>query len=145
MKSEKLKTLKEPVLRLTPRANEANPRGDIFGGWVMSQFDLAGMLIGNKEMTSSFATVAVKEMTFKHPIFVFDEVSIYGEVIHRGNTSFTVELAAYAKRASERYQNEPILIGTAQIVYAAIKKPGEKNEKVVFIPNDDLSHCDIKH
>jgi acyl-CoA thioesterase YciA len=115
-----------PVLRLTPRPNEANPRGDIFGGWIMAQIDLAGMLIGAREVSSQFATVAVKEMTFHHPIFPFDEVSIYGEIIERGKTSFTIELVAYLTREGN-YDAEPLLVSKAKMVYALIKKPGEKN------------------
>lgn len=121
---------KEPVLRLTPRMNEANPRGDIFGGWLMSQLDLAGMLIGARQSTSAFATVAVKNMTFKQPIFAFDEVSIYGEISHRGKTSFTVSLQAYTRRPN--YTGESILVSEAEIVYAAIKNPGEKNDETNF-------------
>jgi acyl-CoA thioesterase YciA len=123
---------KEVVLRLTPQSHEANPRGDIFGGWLMAQFDLAGMLIGYRASDSQFATIAVKDMLFKQPIFVFDEVSIYGEIVHRGNTSFTVEVIAYAKRAKDHYKKEPVLIGSAHIVYAAIKAPGEKSNEKVF-------------
>lgn len=116
-----------PILRLTPRPNEANPRGDIFGGWLMSQIDLAGMLVGARYVDSQFATVAVKEMTFSHPIFPFDEVSIYGEIVEHGNTSFTVGFETYLLREGH-YNGEKLLISTAKIVYATIKKPGEKND-----------------
>ncbi len=119
---------KNPVLRLTPRPNEANSRGDIFGGWLMSQLDLAGMLIGAAVVDSMFATVAVKDMTFKHPIFPFDELSVYGEVLKQGNTSFTVGLEAYVQRSPD-YKGEPLLVSTAQIVYAQIKDPGVKHVK----------------
>lgn len=122
--------LNKPVLRLTPRPNEANPRGDIFGGWLMSQLDLAGMLIGARYVESQFATVAVKEMTFHCPIFPFDEVSIFGRVIETGNSSFTVGFEVYVTREGD-YDAEPILASKAAIIYATIKQPGVKNENAM--------------
>ena len=118
------------LLRVTPQMNNANPRGDIFGGWLMSQLDLAGMLLGARQIKSAFATIAVKEMLFKQPIFALDEVSIYGEISRFGNTSFTVSLEAFVKRAPH-YDNEALLVGSAQIVYATIKSPGEKNAETI--------------
>lgn len=120
------------LLRVIPQMKEANPRGDIFGGWLMSQLDLAGMLVGARQVKSAFATVAVKEMLFKKPIFAFDEVSIYGEILQHGTTSFTVALEAYVKRAPA-YDNEPILVASAKIVYAAIKTPGVKNDETLSL------------
>ena len=121
---------KDVVLRVVPQMKEANPRGDIFGGWLMSQLDLAGMLVGSRQFKTAFATIAVKEMLFKHPIFAFDEVSIYGEVSHVGTTSFTVSLEAFATRVPEYI--ESVKVASAQIVYATITQPGVKNvEKIV--------------
>lgn len=121
-----------PVLRVIPQMHDANPRGDIFGGWLMAQLDLAGMLIGARKIHASFATIAVKDMIFKQPIFAFDEVSIYGEISAIGKTSFTVEVAAYVRRSKD-YNAEPLFVSTAHIVYALIKTPGEKENAIIKI------------
>jgi acyl-CoA thioesterase YciA len=120
---------KEVILRVIPQMKDANPRGDIFGGWLMSQLDLAGMLVGSHQFKTDFATIAVKEMLFKHPIFAFDEVSIYGEVSHVGNTSFTVSLEAFVKKLPDYV--ESIKVASAEIVYATITKPGVKNAEKI--------------
>jgi acyl-CoA hydrolase len=71
-------------------------------------------------------------MIFKKPIFVFDEVSIYGDITAVGKTSFTVSLTAYVRRATD-YNADPIFVGSADIVYALIKKPGEKTNEIIHI------------
>jgi acyl-CoA thioesterase YciA len=120
-----MSSAKQLLLKVIPRPLDENPRGDIFGGWLMSQIDLAGMILGVKEVTKQFATVAA-EFSFKKPIFTFDEVAIFGEIVHRGNTSFTVEFSLEVARSASQYQ-ETVSAGSAKIVYAAIKAPGEKS------------------
>jgi acyl-CoA thioesterase YciA len=114
----------QPVLKLKPGPNDANLRGDIFGGWLMSQIDIAGGITATDETKGMTVTRAVKELTFIQPLFVYDLVSFFTEVVAVGNTSITIKIEVYAKRYSE--PNEVVKISDAVLVYVAVTKPGEK-------------------
>lgn len=87
-----------PVLRVVPMPADANPYGDIFGGWIMSQVDIAGGLAAAAAARGRVATVAVNSFAFKQPVLIGDRVSLYAEVIRVGNTSITVYVECYAER-----------------------------------------------
>ncbi len=89
---------REPVLRIQPRPADVNMHGDIFGGWIMAQVDMAGGIAAAKRARGRVATVAVKEFVFKHPVFVGDVLSFYAEVVRVGNTSVTVQVEVFAER-----------------------------------------------
>lgn len=97
-------TAGEPALRTIAMPADANPAGDIFGGWVLSQMDLAGGVIAHRRAQGRCATVAVTSMTFHLPVFVGDEVSCYAEIMKIGRTSITVRVESWARRdlAGER-------------------------------------------
>src|ERR1700744_1754691 len=88
----------EPALRSIAMPADANPAGDIFGGWVLSQMDLAGGVIAHRRAQGRTATVAVTGMTFHLPVFVGDEVSCYAEIVKVGRTSITVKIETWARR-----------------------------------------------
>jgi acyl-CoA thioesterase YciA len=88
----------EPALRTIAMPADANPAGDIFGGWVLSQMDLAGGVIAHRRAQGRAATVAVTGMTFHLPIFVGDEVSCYAEIVKTGRTSITVKVESWVRR-----------------------------------------------
>jgi len=88
----------EPALRTIAMPADANPAGDIFGGWVLSQMDLAGGIIAHRRAQGRAATVAVAGMTFHLPVFVGDEVSCYAEIVKTGRTSITVKIESWARR-----------------------------------------------
>src|SRR5882757_6354017 len=88
----------EPALRTIAMPADANPAGDIFGGWVLAQMDLAGGVIAHRRAQGRAATVAVTGMTFHLPIFVGDEVSCYAEIVKTGRTSVTVKIESWARR-----------------------------------------------
>lgn len=88
----------QPALRAIPMPSDANQSGDIFGGWVLSQMDLAGGSIAARRVQGRCATVAITAMTFHQPIFVGDEVSCYGEIVRVGRTSLTVKIESWARR-----------------------------------------------
>ncbi len=96
--TQQLPLCREPVLRIQPRPADVNMHGDIFGGWIMAQVDMAGGIAAAKRARGRVATVAVKEFVFKHPVFVGDVLSLYAEVVRVGNTSITVQVEVFAER-----------------------------------------------
>src|SRR5712691_11709648 len=88
----RLPTGKEPTLRLVPMPADSNSSGDIFGGWVMSQVDIAGSIPAIRRARGRVATVAVNSFVFKQPVFVGDLVSLYAEIVRIGRTSLTVDV-----------------------------------------------------
>jgi acyl-CoA thioesterase YciA len=89
---------REPVLRVVPMPADVNQHGDIFGGWIMSQVDIAGGVMAARRARGRVATVAVNSFTFKQPVLVGDLVTFYAEVVRVGRTSVTVDVEVYAQR-----------------------------------------------
>ena len=81
---------KDPVLRVVPMPADTNYSGDIFGGWIMAQVDVAGSIPAIRLARSRVATVAVNSFVFKQPVYVGDLVSFYADVVRVGRTSITV-------------------------------------------------------
>ncbi len=116
----------EPVLRVVPMPSDMNPSGDIFGGWVMAQVDIAGSIPALRLARGRIATVAVNSFLFKQPISVGDLVSFYAEVVRVGKTSITVDVQVYA----ERNPAYPFIVRVteAQLTYVALNKDGSKRQ-----------------
>ena len=112
----------EPAIRTVPMPSDANSNGDIFGGWVLSQMDIAGGTIAARRSRGRVAAVAIDAMTFKRPIAVGDIVSIYGEVKCVGRTSTTVHLETIVRR---RMMAEEISVTEGTFVYVAIDEEGK--------------------
>ena len=89
---------KEPVLRVVPMPHDTNQHGDIFGGWIMSQVDIAGGVVAARHARGRVATVAVNSFTFKQPVLVGDLVTFFAEVTRIGRTSITVDVEVFAQR-----------------------------------------------
>jgi acyl-CoA thioesterase YciA len=89
---------KEPALRVVPMPADANQHGDIFGGWVMSQVDIAGGVAAARRARGRVATVAVNSFTFKEPVLIGDVVSFFAQIRRVGRTSITVDVEVYAQR-----------------------------------------------
>jgi acyl-CoA thioesterase YciA len=89
---------KEPALRVVPMPADANYHGDIFGGWIMSQVDIAGSIPASRRARGRIATVAVNSFLFKQPVMIGDLVSFYADITHVGRTSITVAVEVYAQR-----------------------------------------------
>ncbi len=96
---------------------DANPMGDIFGGWLLSQMDIAGGLIANQRAGGRTATVAVEAMQFHRPVFVGDTLCCYGEIIHTGTTSVGVRVEAWVIRIDAV---DRILVTEGVFTYVAI-------------------------
>ena len=109
---------KEPTLRVVPMPADSNQHGDIFGGWIMAQVDIAGSIPAVRLAKGRVATVAVNSFLFKQPVFVGDLVSFYAEVIRVGRTSITVNVEVYAQRKPER--EEVVKVTEATLTYVAV-------------------------
>ena len=107
----------EPALRAIAMPADANPRGDIFGGWLLSQMDLAGSTVAIRRAKSRVATVAVTSMTFRKPVFVGDEVSCYAEIVKLGTTSITVKIESWVRRG---VSGEALKVTEGLFTYVAI-------------------------
>jgi acyl-CoA thioesterase YciA len=92
---------KDPVLRVAPMPADVNIHGDIFGGYIMAQVDLAGGIVAMRRARGRVATVAVNSFVFKHPVFIGDLLSFYAEVTRVGRTSITIDVQVYAQRRPE--------------------------------------------
>jgi len=87
-----------PALRVAPMPADANFHGDIFGGWIMSQVDIAGAIPASRRARGRVATVAVNAFVFKQPVLLGDVVSFFATIIREGRTSITVDVQVYAQR-----------------------------------------------
>ena len=109
---------REPILRVAPMPRDANQTGDIFGGWIMAQVDIAGSIPAMRKARGRVATVAVNSFVFKQPVFVGDLVSFYAEVVRVGRTSITVNVEVYAQHKPER--EEVVKVTEATLTYVAV-------------------------
>jgi len=90
------------ILRTLAMPADTNPHGDIFGGWIMSQMDIAGGILAREKTCSRIVTVAVESITFIKPVNVGDVVCCYGEVVKIGKTSITIDLEVWVKPTLDR-------------------------------------------
>lgn len=112
----------ELVLKVIPMPADCNANGDIFGGWVMAQCDLAGSVIPARYAKGRMATVAVNEFVFKQPVRLGDILSFYSKLVRLGRTSVTVTVEVFAERY--RAQGEYIKVTEATFTYVAIDDTG---------------------
>ena len=115
---------KQPEIRVLPMPSDTNASGDIFGGWVMSQVDIAGSIAAHRYVGNRVVTIAVNEFLFLKPILVGDLVSIYAEIANVGNTSIRISLEVYAEH--ERGRDDALKVAEAVLTYVSIdekKKP----------------------
>jgi len=113
----------ELVLKVIPMPADCNQNGDIFGGWVMAQVDLAGAVLPARYVNGRIATVAVNEFIFKQPVKVGDILSFFSSVTRIGNTSITVKVEVFAERFS--MQGVYLKVTEANVTYVAIDSHGK--------------------
>ena len=118
-----LPTDRELVLKVIPMPADCNANGDIFGGWVMAQVDLAGSVLPVRVVGGRIATVAVKEFIFKQPVRVGDLLSFYARITRIGRTSISVEVECFAERAFSHGQF--VKVTEATVTYVAIDENGQ--------------------
>jgi acyl-CoA thioesterase YciA len=110
-----------PTIRTIAMPSDTNPSGDIFGGWLMSQMDLAAGSIATKTSGGRSATVAVDAMIFHRPVKVGDEVSLYATLVRQGRTSMTIHVDAW-RRPRERDVSEKVT--EANFTFVALDDQG---------------------
>lgn len=111
----------QPIIRTTAMPADTNPAGDIFGGWLMAQMDLAGGSAAMRYARGRCATVHVQEMSFLSPVKVGDEVSIYARLLKVGRTSLTFSVEAW-RRVRDR--TEGIKVTEATFIFVALDAQG---------------------
>jgi acyl-CoA thioesterase YciA len=120
----------EPALRAIAMPADANPYGDIFGGWLLSQMDLAGGAVARRRAKGRTATVAITAMTFHRPVFIGDEVTCYAQIVKVGRTSITVKVESWVRRG---IGEEQIAVTEGIFTYVAI---GEDRRPRPVPPDD---------
>ena len=118
-----LPTDQELVLKVIPMPGDCNANGDIFGGWVMANVDLAGAVVPARYAGGRMATVAVNEFVFKQPVRVGDILSFFAKLTRIGRTSITVKVEVYAERMGT--QGEYTKVTEALLTYVAIDENGQ--------------------
>ena len=118
----RLPTDHELVLRVMPLPADANANGDVFGGWIMAQVDLAGAVLPSRIAKGRIATVAVNEFVFKQPVSIGDLLSFYAHVLRVGRTSVTVRVEVYAERNPADLR--VVKVTEANVTYVAIDDDG---------------------
>src|SRR5213075_202542 len=114
------------VLRVMPMPADANGNGDIFGGWIMAQVDLAGAVMPARIAKGRIATVAVNQFIFKQPVSIGDLLSFYAKVERIGRTSVTVHVEVYAERNPANLH--VVKVTEANLTFVAIDKDGQPRQ-----------------
>jgi acyl-CoA thioesterase YciA len=116
------------ILRTLAMPADTNPHGDIFGGWIMSQMDIAGGIMAREKTCSRMVTVAVDSISFIKPVQVGDVVCCYGEVVKIGTTSITIELEVWVKPAMDQPgdKNMKFRVTKAAFTYVSVDENGNK-------------------
>lgn len=113
---------KVPALRVVPMPADSNHNGDIFGGWIMAQVDVAGGIVAGRVARGRVATVAVNSFVFKQPVQIGDVLSLYAEVVRLGNSSVTINVEVFAERG--RAEAKVVKVTEATLTYVAIDPQG---------------------
>ncbi len=114
---------RQPTVRILAMPADTNPSGHIFGGWIMSQMDIAGAIVAREYANSRLATIAVTSMEFHKPVFVGDLVSCFAKIEKVGKTSITVKIEVFAQRNQEE-TIAYVKVTEAVVVYVALDKNG---------------------
>jgi acyl-CoA thioesterase YciA len=109
---------REPALRVVPMPADANYHGDIFGGWIMAQVDIAGSIPASRRARGRVATVAVNSFVFKEPVLIGDLVTFYASITHVGRTSITVSVEVFAQRNPT--EEITVKVTEASLTYVAV-------------------------
>jgi len=121
---------RDPTLRIVPMPTDTNHAGDVFGGWIMSQVDIAGSILAIRRTGGRVATVAVNNFAFKQPVFIGDLVSFYTEITKIGRTSITIDVAVYAQRGP-REGNKEICIKVTEAVLTYVAVDEKRRPRIV--------------
>jgi acyl-CoA thioesterase YciA len=114
----------EPAVRTIAMPADANANGDIFGGWLLSQMDLAGAAVAGRRARSRVATVAITGMSFRRPVYIGDEVSCYATISKIGHTSLIVKIESWVRRGRGIDDEKQISVTEGLFTYVAIGPDG---------------------
>ena len=120
------------AIRVMATPADTNPSGDIFGGWLMSQVDIAGSLIARRRAQGRIVTMAVDSFQFRNPVFVGDVISCYASITRIGKTSLTINVRAFAERQGKSHNNH--LVTEADLTYVAVDDQRRPRQ----LPTDSL-------
>jgi acyl-CoA thioesterase YciA len=129
---DELQPTGQPATRITAMPADANPYGDIFGGWLMSQMDMAAALVASRHSKGRAVTIAVEGMKFHRPVLIGDEVSVYADLNKVGTTSMTVAVEAW-RRA--RHSEESQKVTQANFIFVGIDEV-RRPRKVPPLPGE---------
>lgn len=115
---------RQPTMRVVGTQPDANPNGDIFGGWLMSQIDIAASIVAIERSKGWVATVAVNHLQFVAPIFVGDIVSFYADIVKIGKTSMTIDVKVFAQRCKTNYE-KCVKVSDSTLTFVAVESPGK--------------------
>lgn len=121
-----LKDYGEPRVKIEAMPKDTNSAGNIFGGWLMSHIDIAGVVASRELAPERVVTISMKEIIFKEPVYVGDIVSFYAKVIAVGKTSITTQIEVTTTRLNESGVNECLHVTSAVATYVSVTKSGEK-------------------
>jgi len=120
------------AIRVMAMPADTNASGDIFGGWLMSQVDIAGSIVARRRAQGRIVTVAVDSFQFRNPVFVGDVISCYAKITRIGKTSLTVNVKAFAERQGKSHHTH--MVTEADLTYVAV----DEQRKPRHIPKDAL-------
>lgn len=123
---EMVKDYGEPFIRIVAMPKDTNSAGNIFGGWIMSQIDLAGGSAARQVAPERVVTVSMKEVLFTSPVYVGDQVCYYARIKDVGKTSINVQIEVIALRLNELGFRQPHHVASAHGIYVSVTKTGEK-------------------
>ena len=118
---------RDPAIRVTAMPADANPSGDIFGGWLMAQMDLAAGLVAMRVARGRTVTVAVEAMSFISPVAIGDEVSVYADLVSTGRSSMRISVEAWRR---ERHADDRHKVTEAVFTFVAI----DESRRPVALP-----------
>ncbi len=127
-----MKLMGEPRIKIVAMPSDTNPGGHIFGGWILSQIDLAGAIAAREIAQQRVVTISMKEVIFKEPVFIGDIVSCYSRITHIGNTSITTAVQVVVQRLNKDNVLECIPVTSAEVTYVSVTRDAGKK-----LPIDD--------
>jgi len=117
---------RQPTTRVLSMPKDTNAAGDIFGGWIMSQVDIAASIAAHRRAKGRVVTVAVNEFQFHQPVYVGDLISCYADIVKVGNTSLTVHVEVIAER--DRGVEQRLKVTEANLTFVAVDENGKKRQ-----------------
>lgn len=126
LKRVAIKDMGEPKLKTLAMPSNTNPAGNIFGGWIMSQIDLAGSIAARELSPERAVTVAMDKVVFKQPVFVGDIICCYAKIIGVGNTSIIIQVEVIAERVNDEGLVVCVPVTSAILTFVSVTKDGRK-------------------